>query len=167
MVMISVCLLHFGFHLRISFSVNTWLIPCPWLVLFLRDFWCTWNTLNIVTAMHFHGDSVHVSPLDCTLHEDIAITFPFGSLRVGRVPYSQKIWNSSEMYNGGGNVKHKKYLLPIWFTIFFIDILNTTVSKTTRTIIPSHIVLVTGRRQKNVCAMGSSRYCILTGKGNR
>lgn len=52
-----------------------------WPVLCLRDFWRPWNMLNIVTAMHFHCDSVHVSPLDGMLQEDTEIIFLFFSLR--------------------------------------------------------------------------------------
>lgn len=43
--------------------------------------------LNIVTAMHFHCDSVHVSPLDCMRQEDTAIIFPFF--------FSLRAWQSS------------------------------------------------------------------------
>lgn len=71
----------FGFQLRISFSLNTWLLPWPWPVLFLLDFWCRWNILNVVTPTHFYYDSAHAFPLECTLQEDTAVIFPVFSLR--------------------------------------------------------------------------------------
>lgn len=110
------CLFWFDFQLISSFSVNSLLIPWPWPVHLLLDFWCI---LDIVTIGHF------IVILCMSLFRLYAPGghcnhFPsFLASELGRVPYSQSMWNDSGIYNDSEKEKRKIFITSLVLCYFY------------------------------------------------
>lgn len=94
------------------------------------------------------------------LQEATAITFPlFLASELGRVPYSQSMWNDSGIYNNSEKEKEEENIYYLSGSPLFLLIpLTQQYEKQQEWQKPFQIALVTEERQKIAWAMDRGKY---------